>query len=75
MIDLLIWIVVVLIVAGAVLGVVRALLATPPFSGYQPYAGLIYALIVLIIVLICVSLFYSGPGTVDWARPPVWHGR
>lgn len=60
MISLLIWIVVAIVICAAVLGVVRALLATPLFAGLAPYGGLIYALVVLILVLICVQLFYGG---------------
>jgi Mg2+/Co2+ transporter CorB len=70
MISLLIWLVCVLLIAGAVLGVVRAVLATPAAATFQPYAGVIYALVVLIVVLLIVSLFYGGPTSVEWARPP-----
>jgi len=70
MIGLLIWLIVVLLVAGAVLGVVRAILSTPPFAAFQPYGNVIYALIVLVIVLIVVGAFYGGsfPGTVRAPR-------
>lgn len=67
MIGLLIYLVIVLIVAAAVLGVVRALLALPGFNGLQPFAGLIYALIVLIAVLWVVSIFYGGIGVPVYA--------
>jgi hypothetical protein len=60
MIELAIWIIVVVIVGIAVLGVVRAVLATPLFAGMQPYANVLYALIVLLIVLVCVAMFYGG---------------
>lgn len=60
LITLLIWLVAVVLVVAAVLGVVRALLALPMFAGMQPYTALIYALIVLIIVLIVVSMFVGG---------------
>ncbi len=61
MIGLLIWFLVVLIVAGAVLSVVRAALATPLLAWVAPYAGLIYALVVLLIVLLVVQAFYGSP--------------
>ena len=67
MIGLLIWLIVVLLVAGAILGVVRAVLATPVFSGMQPYANVVYALIVLLVVLIVVSMFYNG--VIGWDMP------
>jgi len=59
MIGFLIWLIVVLLVAGAVLAVVRAALATPLFGWLAPYAGLVYALIVLLVVLVCVEAFYG----------------
>jgi hypothetical protein len=60
MIGLIIWLIVVLLVAGAVLGVVRAVLATPLFAAVQPYGNVIYALIVLLLVLVIVQMFYGG---------------
>jgi hypothetical protein len=59
-IALLIWIIVIVIVGAAVLAVVRAALATPLLSGLSPYANLIYALIVLLLVVWVVSHFYGG---------------
>lgn len=61
MISLLITLIVVLLVAAAVLGVVKALLALPPFANLQPYANVIYALIVLLVILIAVSYLGYGP--------------
>ncbi len=67
MIGLLIWLIVVLLIAGAVLAVVRAVLATPLFVSIQPYGNVVYALIVLVIVLIIVQLFYIGaPFDLGW---------
>jgi hypothetical protein len=60
LIWLIIWLVCALLVAGALLGVVRAVLATPPFANVQPYANVIYALVVLLIVLVLVSMFMNG---------------
>jgi len=60
MIALVIWLIIVLLVAGAVLGVVRAILSTPPFASFAPYSNVIYALFVLLAVLVIVSLFYNG---------------
>lgn len=60
LIELIIWLILVLLVAGAVLGVVRAVLSTPPFLNLQPYANVVYALIMLLVVLVIVSMFYSG---------------
>jgi hypothetical protein len=60
LIGLLIWIIVVVIVGAAVLGVVRALLGTPLLAGLAPYGNLLEALIVLLIVLVALSLFYGG---------------
>ncbi len=70
MIGLLIWLIVVVLIAGAVLAVVRAVLATPLFASMQPYGHVVYALIVLVIVLIIVQMFYAGgpPLDVGW-RP------
>lgn len=60
MIGFIIWLVIVLFVAAAVLGVVRALLALPIFQNLQPYVNVIYALIVLLMILIIVQMMYSG---------------
>ncbi len=59
MIGLLIWLIVVLLIAGAGLAVVRAALAVAGPS-IQPYGSVVYALIVLVIVLIIVQTFYAG---------------
>lgn len=69
LIALLLWLIVVVLVAGAVLGVVRAILATPPFESIAPYGGVIYALIVLLVVLVAVSLVYYGYGPIG---PRLW---
>ena len=68
MIALLIWFIVVIIVVAAVLGVVKAALALPPLADLQPYTSVIYALIVLLIVLVVVSMFYGG--NTGWYAPP-----
>lgn len=68
MIGLLILIIVVVLIAAAVLGVIRALLATPLFAGLGPYANLIYALCVLLIVLIVVSMFYGDRSVLNLPR-------
>ncbi len=60
MIAALLWFVCVLMVAGAVLAVVRAALALPFFSGLEPFANLVYALIVLIFVIAVVDAFYGS---------------
>lgn len=60
MISLLIWLILVLLVAGAVLGLVKAILALPLFANVQPYANVIYALVVLLVVLYVVDGFYHG---------------
>lgn len=70
MIGLIIWLIVVLLVAGAILGVVRAVLATPLFRDFQPYTNVIYALLVLLVVLVIVSMFYGGGPS--WGVPRNW---
>lgn len=72
MIGFLIWLVCVLLIVAAVLGLLRAVLALPPFSGLAPYTGVVYALVVLIVVLIIVDAIYGGPNVGAWARPPRW---
>jgi hypothetical protein len=69
-IALIIWLIIVLLIAGGVLGVVRAVLATPAFANLSPYTGVIYALIVLLVILVCVSLFtgYWGWGPTPYPR-------
>lgn len=62
-IGFIVWLIVVILIAAAVLGVVRAVLALPVFASLQPYVGVVYALIVLLIVLLCASMLYNGgPG-------------
>ncbi len=62
MISLLITLIVVLIVAAGVLGVVAAILALPAFERVRPYANVVYALCVLLVILIAVSyLGYDLP--------------
>jgi uncharacterized membrane protein len=61
-IGLIVALIVVLLVAGAFLAVVRAILSLPPFASFAPYSNVIYALIVLLVVLICVSYFWGGFG-------------
>lgn len=60
MIDLVICLIVALLVAAAVLGVVRALLVLPQMSTLAPYGGVIYALIVLLVVLVIVRYCFGG---------------
>ena len=70
MIGFLIWLIVVLIIAGAVLGVVRAALAIPSIAAaVAPFGGLIYALVILVIVLLLVGGYAGSPG-LEFARPP-----
>ncbi len=71
MIGLLIWLIVVLLIAAAVLGVVRALFALPPLASLAPYTGVIYALIVLVIVLIIADAILGG-GRLGVLGPPRW---
>ena len=60
MIDLVICLIIALIVAAAVLGVVRALLALEPFTTVAPYGGVIYALIVLLIILLVINYCFGA---------------
>jgi hypothetical protein len=60
MIELIIWLIVVLLVGAAILGVVRAVLALPPFETVRPYGNVVYALIVLLVILVAVSRFPGG---------------
>jgi hypothetical protein len=69
MIGLLIWLIVVVLLAGAVLAVVRAVLATPLFATVQPYANVVYALAVLLILVIAVQQFYAWGPPVDLGWP------
>jgi predicted membrane channel-forming protein YqfA (hemolysin III family) len=59
MIGLIVWLVCVLLVIAALLGLVRAVLNLPPFNAFQPYTAVIYALIVLLCVLVLVSSIYG----------------
>lgn len=61
MINLVICLVVALIIAAAVLGVVRAVLALPPMANFAPYGGVIYALILLLVVLIVIGYCFDVP--------------
>lgn len=60
MIELLICIIIAVIVAACVLGVVKAILALPPFVSLAPYGGVLYALVVLLVVLVAISYCYPG---------------
>ncbi len=60
MIDLLICLIIALLIAGAVLAVIRALLSVPQFSGFAPYGNVIYALAVLLVVLCVVEYCFGG---------------
>ena len=55
--NLIVCLIIALVVAAAVLGVVRAVLALPPMANIAPYGGVIYALILLLIVLASHSIF------------------
>ena len=70
LIGLIVFLILALLVAGAFLAVVRAILATPPFAEFQPYAGVIYALVVLLVVLVIVGMIYNGgvPAVFDFGR-------
>jgi hypothetical protein len=71
MIGLLIWVLCVLLIAGAFLALVRAIINTAGFAPYARWGGVLYAFVVLIVVLICISAIYGGPNSVvSWARPP-----
>jgi len=61
MISLVICLILALVVAAAVLFVVRAILSLPFFASVQPFANVIYALIVLLIVLVVINTcFHLG---------------
>lgn len=60
MINILLCLVVALVIAAAVLGVVRAALALEPLASVRPFGGLLYALIVLLIVLVVVQYCFGG---------------
>ena len=49
-----------LVVAAAVMGVVRAVLALPAWTGFAPYGGVIYALAVLLVVLAVIQFCFGG---------------
>lgn len=72
MIPLIIWLICVLLVAGAVLALVRAILALPFMADLAPYGGVIYALVVLLIVLVIVGGLTGnlslGPVGPPWPR-------
>ncbi len=59
--DMIIWLICALLVIAAVLGLVKAVLALEPFASFQPYANVIYALIVLLCVLLIVQGLNGGP--------------
>lgn len=70
MIDLLICLIIALLIAGAVLGVLHALLAIEPFkTSYAPFAQLIYALAVLLALLLVLGACLGG------YIPHAWHVR
>jgi hypothetical protein len=71
MIGLVICLIVALVIGGAVMGVVRAVLAMPGSSAIAPYGGVIYALIVLLMVLLVISYCFGYPGhVVDFRTRP-----
>ena len=59
--NLIICLIVALLVAAAVLGVVRAVLALPPMATLAPYGGVIYALILLLVVLAVIDFCFDYP--------------
>lgn len=67
MISLLFFLIAAIVVAGAVLAVVRAVLDLPLFASLKPYANVVYALVVLLIILIIVSMI-SGQLPNGWPR-------
>jgi hypothetical protein len=60
MIGLLICLLLAIVVAAAVMGVVRAVLALPPMNALAPYGGLFYAVVVLLVVLLVIEYCFSG---------------
>lgn len=71
MIGLVICLIVALVIAGAMMGVVRAVLALPGSAGFAPYGGVIYALIVLLVVLIVINYCFGWPGhVIDFRTRP-----
>jgi hypothetical protein len=63
MIPLVVCLIIAIIVAAALLGVVRAVLALPGSATFAPYGNVIYALIVLLVVLVVVQYCFGGlPG-------------
>jgi hypothetical protein len=57
--SLIVCLIIALVVAAAVLGVVRAVLALPPMANLAPYGGVIYALILLLIVLAVIDFCFD----------------
>lgn len=68
--GLIIWLVLMLIVVAAVLGLVKAVLALSVFAPFREYTGVIYALIVLLLALMIFSAVYGGGP--ELLRPPRW---
>lgn len=68
---LVLWIIAVLLIAAALLGLVRAVLGLSLLAPLSDFREVIYALFVLVIVVLVVSaLFGVGP----LPRPPHWGG-
>ncbi len=62
--EIIICLIVMLLIVGAVLGVLKAVFACKPFADFQPYANVIYALCVLLAVLFVVgNCFGYGLGS------------
>lgn len=59
--SLIICLIIALVVAGAFMAVVRAVLALPGWAGFAPYGGVIYALIVLLVVLAVIDYCFNYP--------------
>lgn len=59
-IDLIICLIIALIIAGAVLAVVRELVRLEGWAWLRPYGGVIYALIVLLVVLVVIQFCFGG---------------
>jgi hypothetical protein len=68
--ELIIWLVVVLLVLAAFLGLIKAILSLPPFADLQPYTGVIYALIVFLCVCyIAAAVMGAAPGWREFPFP------
>lgn len=69
--TLIIWLIFVLLIAAAVLGVAKAVLALRIFDSVREFTGVVYALIVLLVVLYIAASFYGGAPAFDPLFPRV----